>query len=265
MKGCAGGNGVGENDAAREYYRKNPLMVSSPFGGVDGVNRDLLLDVWRQLAIDVAGKKILDVGCGRGYLDAVVREHGGEYTGVDLVISRAGFPLVLADAARLPFPDATYDGVLCIDAFEHFPNPERVAYEFRRVLRPGGFVFLSTPNYANIAGLVKWYCEHLGHYRKDTWAPFRRWQPQELEHALTAGKVRRCFRRAGFAKMRHLGHGAEVGLGLFPWLAHPRMPEALMLRLQRFWSTIGPPLARILPAVSLHHFWKIERGVDASR
>jgi ubiquinone/menaquinone biosynthesis C-methylase UbiE len=265
MKGCAGENGPSERALLRQYYRENPLMVSSPFGGVDGVNRDLLLEIWRQLGISVTGKRILDVGCGRGYVEAVVHEQGGEYVGIDFVISRAGFPLVLADAAQMPFPDAIYDGVLCIDAFEHFPNPERVAHEFRRVLRPAGFVFLSAPNYANVAGLVKWYCEHLGHYRKDTWAPFRQWQPQELEHALTAGTVRRCFQRAGFAKMRRLGHGAEAGLGLFPWLAHPRMPEAILFRLQRLFAAVGPPLARIFPAASLHHFWKIERCVDANR
>jgi len=242
----------------RAYYEDNPLMVSSPFGGVDGVNRALLAKVFEQLAIDLAGRAVLDVGCGRGYVGDVVVERGGHYTGVDFVASRSGFRLALADAARLPFAEAAFDAVLCIDAFEHFPDPIAVAMEFRRVLRQGGFVFLSVPNYANVAGLVKKTCESVGRYEKDTWAPFRNWQPQELETALTANRIRRTFGAAGFTKLRRVGHGPEVGLGLFPWIEHAKMPEAIKFRLQRLFGTIGPAIVQVWPGASLHAFWKIE-------
>lgn len=240
------------------YYRGNPLMVSSPFGGVDGVNRALLLDVFRRLDIQLAGRRILDVGCGRGYVGEVVAEQGGDYTGVDFVVSRGGFRLALADGAALPFTDEVFDGVFCIDAFEHFPDETQAATEFRRVLRPGGFVFLSAPNYANVAGLVKKACETLGGYEKDTWAPFRHWQAQEFERALTAGSVRRAFQAAGFSRFRRTPYGPEAGLGLFPWMEHARMPEAVTFRLQRLFARIGPAFVRVWPGASLHSFWKIE-------
>ncbi|MDK1022055.1 MAG: class I SAM-dependent methyltransferase, partial [Candidatus Hydrogenedentes bacterium] len=172
------------NNSVAEFYRENPRMVSSPFGGVDGLDSDLLRDVFDRLRIDLAGKKVLDVGCGRGFAGDIVREAGGEYTGVDFVSSRDGFRLALGDAARLPFPDALFDVVFCMDAFEHFPDPHRAAVEFRRVLRPGGFFYLSAPNYSNVAGIVKRVYEGLGLYEKNTWAPFGRWQPQELETPL---------------------------------------------------------------------------------
>jgi len=242
----------------RAYYEQNPLMVSSPFGGIDGVNRDLLLDVWRQLDVNVAGRAVLDVGCGRGHIGAVVEEHRGTYTGVDFVASRAGFRLTLADGARLPFADGSFDALFCIDAFEHFPDPGAAVREFRRVLRCGGFVFLSVPNYANVAGIVKWYCERSGRYRKDTWAPFRHWQPQELERPFTMRTVRQLFRDGGFAGLRWIGHADEVGLGLFPWITHPRMPEAVMYRLERIFGSMGKALVPIWPGASLHTFWKIE-------
>jgi len=245
------------NDPVRAYYECNPLMVSSPFGGVDGVNRDLLLDVWRRLGIDVAGRKVLDVGCGRGYVGEVVEEQGGAYTGVDFVATRTGFRLALADAARLPFADAGFDAVFCIDAFEHFPDPDAAACEFRRMLRPGGFVFLSAPNYGNVAGIVKWWCERSGRYRKDTWAPFRQWQPQELERPLTVTGLRTIFKKSGFAHPAWIGHPAEIGLGLFPWIAHPKMPEAVMYRLQRVFATMGNGVVRFWPGASLHTFWKV--------
>jgi ubiquinone/menaquinone biosynthesis C-methylase UbiE len=248
------------NDRVRDYYRDNPLMVSSPFGGVDGVSRKLLLRVFDDLGIALAGKAVLDVGCGRGYVADTVEAAGGEYTGVDFVASSGrtdAADFAVADAAALPFSERHFDAVLCIDAFEHFPDAGRAAKEFRRVVRADGFVFLSVPNYSNIAGLVKWWCEHLGHYEKDTWAPFRNWQPQELERPLTGARVRDAFRRAGFSRFRRIGYGVEVGIGLFPWMEHRNMPEAAKFRLQRLFAAIGPPIARAWPGSSLHSFWKI--------
>lgn len=246
------------DDRVADYYRANPRMVSSPFGGVDGLNRELLEEVLERLDIGLESRRILDVGCGRGYLGEAVEEAGGTYTGVDFVASRAGFRLVLADAEGLPFADGAFDGVFCIDAFEHFPDPHRTAIEFRRVLGPGGYLFLSAPNYANVAGLVKKAYEAFGAYEKNSWAPFGRWQPQELETPLTGAAVRRIFRTAGFRKIRRVAHGPEVGLGLFPWIDHPKMPEAIQFRLQRLFKVVGPSIARVWPGASLHGFWKLE-------
>ena len=243
----------------QDYYLDNPLMISSPFGGVDSIKKDLLLNTWEALGISVNGKKLLDVGCGRAFAETVVRDAGGDYTGVDFVASRPGMKFALADGSQLPFPAAAFDGVFCIDAFEHFPEGHAAAREFHRVLSNRGFVFLSVPSYANVAGLVKAYCERFGDYRPNTWAPFRNWQPQEFESALTAGRVRRMFGAAGFTQFRRIGYGPEVGLGLFPWLAHRRMPEALMYRLDRFFRAIGPTVAAVWPGASLHEFWKIEK------
>ena len=247
------------SEKVRAYYRDNPLMVSSPFGGVDGVNRALFDQVFGALDIELDGRAVLDVGCGRGYVEEVVEERSGRYVGADFVASRRGFPHVLADGARLPFGDASFDWVFCIDAFEHFPDAEGAAAEFLRVLKPGGSVFLSVPNYANVAGLVKAYCERWGGYAPDTWAPFRHWQPQELERPLTGGAVRRIFRAAGFRDFRCMGHGTEVSLGVFPWIAHRRMPEAILFRLQRLFGIVGPGIVKVCPTLSLHHFWRISR------
>lgn len=246
-------------NSIQDFYTRNPRMVSSPFGGVDGINAPLFNTVLAALDIDFTGRRVLDVGCGRGFVEGEVIARGGRYVGADFVVSRGGFPLVRADAARLPFPDGTFDVLLCIDASEHFPDPPAAAREFFRVLRPGGVYFLSAPNYGNVAGLVKWTCERFGGYEKNTWAPFGRWQPQELEQPLTPGFVRRLYREAGFTGIRALGHGAEVGLGLFPWVDHPKMPEAIQFRLQRLFAKIGPAVARRVPAASLHLFWRMDK------
>lgn len=246
-------------EEVRAYYENNPLMVSSPFGGVDGVNEPLIREVFDRLDIRLESNRILDVGCGRGFVEQVVHAGGGTYIGMDFVQSRAGFRFVLGEAARLPFASSSFDGVFCIDAFEHIADPESAVAEFHRVLRPGGFAFLSVPNYSNVAGLVKFCCERWGAYAPLTWAPFRRWQAQEYERPLTAGIVRRTFRGAGFVRMRRIGYGAEVGLGLFPWVAHPKMPEWAQFRVQRMFGAVGPAMARVWPGASLHQFWRIER------
>ena len=68
---------------------------------------------------------------------------------------------------------------------------------------------------------------------------------------------------AGFTGIRAVGHGAEVGLGLFPWVDHPRMPEAVQFRLQRLFARLGPAVARRVPAASLHLVWRMEKaGAD---
>ncbi len=242
----------------RAYYEANPLMVSSPFGGVDSVDECLFLEVMGSLAIDLAGRAVLDVGCGRGFLGKTVEAAGGTYTGIDLVASGNEFRLTLAEAARLPFHDNAFDAVFCVDAFEHLEDDVAAATEFRRVLRPGGCVFLSVPNYSNVAGLVKWVCERWGGYDRHTWAPFRNWQPQELEFPMTASRVRRTFRSAGFGRLRRIGFAGEVGLGLFPWVEHAKMPEAVKFRLQKLFAFVGPAVARIAPGTSLHAFWRIE-------
>lgn len=234
-------------------------MVSSPFGGVTDFDTDLLGKVLGDLGIDLCDRTVLDVGCGRGFAREWVAAQGGQYLGADFVVSRGGFPLAQADAARLPFRDASVDVLWCIDASEHFPEPDLAARSFYRVLRPGGSFFLSAPNYSNVAGLVKGWCEKTGRYAPNTWAPFGRWQPQELEQPLRPGYVRRLYEGAGFRAVACHGYGLEVGLGLFPWIDHPRLHDRYRFRLQGLFRAIGNPIAAVWPGASLHCFYRFDK------
>jgi SAM-dependent methyltransferase len=102
-------------------------------------------------AVDLAGKDVLEVGCGRGGGAVYVMKHLGpkSVTGVDLCIGsvrfcREQYPIVgltfhKANAERLPFADESFDAVVNIESSHCYRNVGRFFAQVRRVLRPGGF------------------------------------------------------------------------------------------------------------------------------
>ena len=86
-------------------------------------------------------KRCLEVGSGRGAFQDLV----ADYTGLDLSSSVAGNyrkPFFSGSAEELPFPDNDFDAIWSITVLEHIPNPEQALNEMRRVLKPGGMLFL---------------------------------------------------------------------------------------------------------------------------
>ncbi len=241
------------------FYARHPEMVSSPFGGVNGYDFDLLERIWAGLGLgQVHSLRVLEVGCGRAFLREYFKAHDCAYCGVDLLASDGGAD-VLAEAGALPFRSGVCDLLICIEAYEHFPDPERAAREFERVLAPGGTLFLSTPNYGNTAGLVKKWMERFGGYEANTWAPFGGWTPQAHEHFVTTRGVRRTFHSAGFRKGMGVGCESDLYLGVFPWAALPGFPERLLFPMQRACPRLRRWIARHLPTLSLHQFWRWEK------
>jgi 2-polyprenyl-6-hydroxyphenyl methylase / 3-demethylubiquinone-9 3-methyltransferase len=98
-----------------------------------------------------AGARLLDVGCGGGLLAPHVPP-GYRHTGVDLsetalaVAAEHGVEPVHADAAALPFGDATFDVVVAGEILEHVPDLAAVVTESCRVLKPGGAWIADTLN-----------------------------------------------------------------------------------------------------------------------
>ena len=89
----------------------------------------------------LAGKKALDVGSGRGYLQDVVED----YTGLDISPTAARFyhkKFVLGSATSMPFEPDSFDVVWSIDVLEHVPNPEQALREIRRVAKDGALLYL---------------------------------------------------------------------------------------------------------------------------
>ncbi len=98
------------------------------------------------------GAKIVDVSCGRGVILKALRERG--FTNLQGTNHRVyndtpeEIPITPSvDLIEgLPFDDASFDAVISCEVIEHVRDPVMAIQELTRILRPGGWLFLSTPN-----------------------------------------------------------------------------------------------------------------------
>ena len=101
----------------------------------------------------LAGQVIVDMGCGPGFYTTAFRARGAEVIPVDrdpAELTYAGSApegALIGDAEDLPIPDGSLDGAFCSNMLEHTPRPERVIAEIERVLRPGGWGYISWTNW----------------------------------------------------------------------------------------------------------------------
>jgi 2-polyprenyl-6-hydroxyphenyl methylase/3-demethylubiquinone-9 3-methyltransferase len=107
--------------------------------------------------------RILDVGCGGGFLSNYLSANGYRVSGIDL--SQESLEVAkkydkthkvqyqLADAQSMPFADASFDVITAMDFLEHVENPSLIIKEISRVLKPGGSFFFHTFN----RNLLSWF------------------------------------------------------------------------------------------------------------
>jgi SAM-dependent methyltransferase len=107
------------------------------------------------LALVSRDQKLLDVGCGGGYYTVQFRDASNQVFGIDITFEgvqathRSGIPTSVASVEQgLPFPPDTFDAVTFIEVIEHVLRPDLALRAIHRVLRPGGALILTTPNYA---------------------------------------------------------------------------------------------------------------------
>jgi len=105
--------------------------------------------------------RLLEVGCGLGYLLNVARRRGWEAIGLELshfasryAREQFGLEVRRQSLEEADLPPGSFDAVVMRDVLEHSPDPRRLLRAAWRVLRPGGFLALSAPNFGSLGATL---------------------------------------------------------------------------------------------------------------
>ena len=121
---------------------------------------------WFDQHIDWQGKAVLDLGCAGGFMAEALAQRGACVTGIDPAAEainaaraharkgdlRIGYDVGVGEA--LPYDDASFDAVVCVDVLEHVADLNKVLAEVARILRPGGLFLFDTINRNPLARLA---------------------------------------------------------------------------------------------------------------
>ena len=184
------------------------------------------------------GRRVLDLGCGKGRFSARLQEGGAVVVGLDvsagMLAEAEGLDRVRGAARRLPFADGVFDAVVAVEVFEHMADVDAALAESCRVLRSGGVLAVIDKNAGSwnarrpwLPSLaVKWLDERRGRWMYPAGGPVReRWfWPGEFR--------RRLARRFEEVHIDYLLSPSEARVALFR-----RVPSA---RLMVLWSARAP-------------------------
>lgn len=138
---------------------------------------------------------VLNVGCGRGeLLESLLMEHPDARTcGIDLserkiliAAQRLGesAELTVGDAETLPYPDGSFDLVICGNSIRRCPNPTRAINQFYRVLKAGGILILCGSGRISAKRLLAGAVSRYGG------VTVRRYTPKEIQRVLARSAFR---------------------------------------------------------------------------
>ncbi len=140
------------SDLAHQWW--DPTSEFRPLHEINPLRLD-----WINGRAQLAGKKVVDIGCGGGILAESMSKKGATVTGIDLSEKalkvadlhslesgvQVRYELIAAEdlAAREP---GNYDVVTCMEMLEHVPDPAAIVAACAQLVKPGGHVFFSTIN-----------------------------------------------------------------------------------------------------------------------
>ncbi|RJP29300.1 MAG: class I SAM-dependent methyltransferase [Actinobacteria bacterium] len=164
------------------------------------------------------GAEYLDVGCGTGAVSRRLVRKGARVTGVDyspgmLAVARSlsrdmeNLAYIQGSADSLPCEEGRCDGVVTAFSFHHFPNAEGALREIRRVLRPGGSMFLcdATRNGMLSRGVLRIFHYFMARKGVHTHG--------EGDRYYTLGELKGLVEQAGFSEVK-----ARL-ICILPWVA----------------------------------------------
>ncbi|RMG32779.1 MAG: methyltransferase domain-containing protein, partial [Methanobacteriota archaeon] len=143
-----------------DFFSRRSDYQKNNFAALVG---DSLLRIARRHQLPLTGS-LLDFGCGCGFFIQKLLKYGGKVTGVEVSEVAAdmataslgeipGFQGVIIPAHYpLPLPGDHFDGIFLLETIEHFPEEElhTILKELHRLLKKGGYLFITTPNEENL-------------------------------------------------------------------------------------------------------------------
>lgn len=132
-----------------------------------GMSSDAVLDMV-SLALEsrqISGECLVDVGCGAGNLYPYVASRFSSYVGVDVVKypgfpDEAGFCQCDLDSGAIPLPNGGADVVAAVEVIEHLENPRLFMRSLVPLVKPGGWVIVTTPNQLSALSLLTLVTKH---------------------------------------------------------------------------------------------------------
>lgn len=196
--------------------------------------------------------RVLDVGCGRGFLLKVFQKRGWEVTGTELTDQAANFarsvlnlPVCTGSFQEMKLPANHFDAVVMWHVLEHVSDPQTTLAEVNRVLKPGGVFLIGVPNFGAWEARfsrAKWFHldvpRHLTHFTNET-----------LQCALLA---------AGFQVKTRYGNAPEYDVFSFVqscqnWLGlrHNLLYELMRRRDAKVFSGQAAPFWQVVASILL--------------
>lgn len=198
----------------------------------------------------------LDVATGAGHTAAVFAPHVAKVVASDLTPEMldqvkklaaekglSNMEPAIADAEKLPFPDATFDLVTCRIAPHHFPSIEKFLSEARRVLKPGGTFALvdnvspdseTTPGFAEVELVAA----------ADGYNAFEKLRDPSHGRALPTAEWLSLMRKVGLALVHH--EHAPKGMDFQSWVKTMNVPAATVPQLAAMLDEASPALKAFL-------------------
>ena len=186
---------------------------------------------------DFAGRRVLEIACGRGEFATWCAALpipprllvAADFSSVAVRLARQAMTpgtraaFFQADAEAIGLASGAFDTVICCETLEHLHDPRAALSELARVLRPGGRLFLTTPNYLGPMGAYRGFLRLTGRRYSEEGQPVNRF--------LVAPRLRGWVRRAGLEIV-----GRDAMGHYLPW---PRRAPILVQERSRWLAPFG--------------------------
>jgi len=143
-----------------DFLFKHPLIAN--------IVKPFVVKIYPYFDIIKDSKKILDIGCGKGTFLNMLRKHNKETYGIEpdinanKILEKNGHIAIEGDILSSNFNDNFFDVITLFQVFEHIETPSAFLQETSRILKPGGYLIIGTPNIdSNLAIKYKNYWRSL--------------------------------------------------------------------------------------------------------